>query len=262
MESLKITSYEERALFELQLWKGRMSRRPGLLNQAAKMIQSRTNKLIPEQAHQAITLTIKQITRIVMTGAGWISPRMIISDASLEKLEQKIRARIKFYRSTAAAEGAATGYGGFFWGLADLPLWMSIKMKMLFEIAANYGFDTRDYRERIYIMYIFQLAFSSQQHRNKIFRLVQDWDNHVKTMPNDFSQFDWRSYWEEYRDHIDLAKLLQLIPGFGALVGSIVNYKLTNRLGDYAMNAYRMRLKLDVHPVADRWTGSRIYNWN
>ena len=46
----------------------------------------------------------------------------------------------------------------------------------------------------------------------------------------------------EYRDHIDLAKLLQLIPGIGAAVGALVNYKLTNRLGEFAMNAYRMRI--------------------
>ena len=61
-------------------------------------------------------------------------------------------------------------------------------------------------------------------------------------MPNDINQFDWRNFQQEYRDYIDLAKMAQLIPGIGAVVGVVVNYKLINQLGKTAMNAYRMRL--------------------
>ncbi|WP_443092798.1 EcsC family protein [Chryseolinea sp. T2] len=40
---------------------------------------------------------------------------------------------------------------------------------------------------------------------------------------------------------MDLSKLLQLVPGIGAAVGTVVNYRLTRRLGETAKNAYRMR---------------------
>ena len=33
-------------------------------------------------------------------------------------------------------------------------------MKLLYDIAAIYGFDVRDYKERLYILHIIQLAFS------------------------------------------------------------------------------------------------------
>lgn len=239
-----VASYESKAVFELRRWQKRMMKRPNIIDAAAKNLQTRTNRIIPEKMHQAITVAVKYMTRLAMSGSGLITPRMIISDADLETREAKVMQRIRFYRSTAAAEGAATGYGGFLTGMADLPLWLSIKMKMLFEIAAHYGFDTRDYRERIYILNIFQLAFSSQSHRNKIFRIIANWENEAPLLPEDINHLDWRSYWEEYRDHIDLAKLLQLIPGFGAAVGVVVNYRLTGRLGEYAMNAYRMRLNI------------------
>jgi hypothetical protein len=242
----KTGTYENQVLDELYKWQRKMKRKPSFLDETAKKLQAKANRIIPEKAHKAITQAIKQMTRLVMSGSGFTTPRAILSDASLEMKEAKILQRIKFYRSTAAAEGAATGYGGILLGMADLPLWLSIKMKMLFEIAANYGFDTKDYRERIFIMYIFQLAFSSQKHRNMIYGIISDWDNQWKILPKDITQLDWRSYWEEYRDHIDLAKLLQLVPGVGALVGAIVNYNLTDRLGEFAMNAYRMRLKLDI----------------
>ncbi len=238
--------YKNQILIELNLWQQKMQRKPSVLSGATKKLQTRANSLIPEKAHQAITQAIKHMTRTIMTGSGLITPRLILSDAPLELREAKIKERIKFYRSTAAAEGAATGFGGIVWGFADLPLWMSIKMKMLFELAANYGFDTQDYRERIFILYVFQLAFSSQEHRNKIYRIIAEWDDHKHRLPADLNQLDWRTYWEEYRDHLDLAKLLQLIPGVGAGVGAVVNYRLTTRLGTFAMNAYRMRLHLQA----------------
>ena len=40
----------------------------------------------------------------------------------------------------------------------------------------------------------------------------------------------------------DLAKMAQLIPVIGAPVGVVVNYRLITKLGETAMNAYRMRL--------------------
>ena len=62
-------------------------------------------------------------------------------------------------------------------------------------------------------------------------------------MPDDIHQFDWRSFQQEYRDYIDLAKMAQLIPVIGAVVGVVVNYRLLNKLGETAMNAYRLRWK-------------------
>ena len=55
------------------------------------------------------------------------------------------------------------------------------------------------------------------------------------------NKFDWRSFQQEYRDFIDIAKLLQLIPGVGAAVGAYVNHKYTQKLGQTAINAYRLR---------------------
>ena len=60
-------------------------------------------------------------------------------------------------------------------------------------------------------------------------------------MPDDVRSFDWRTFQQEYRDYIDIAKLLQLVPGIGAAVGTVVNYRLTNKLGETAKNAYRLR---------------------
>jgi hypothetical protein len=113
---------------------------------------------------------------------------------------------------------------------------------MLFDLAALYGFDVQDYKERIYLLHIFELAFSSQEHRRQVFAKMENWEEQKKLLPDDIHDFNWRSLQQEYRDYIDLAKMAQLVPGIGAVVGVVVNYKLIRKLGHTAMNAYRMRL--------------------
>ena len=111
---------------------------------------------------------------------------------------------------------------------------------MLLEVAALYGYDVKDTKERMFILTVFQLSFSSQQHRNLIFKKMDEWTV-TGQLPEDILKTDWRSFQQEYRDYIDLAKLLQLVPGIGAVVGAYVNHRLTNSLGTTAINAYRMR---------------------
>ena len=125
---------------------------------------------------------------------------------------------------------------------------------MMFEIASCYGIDLKDYKERIYILHIFQLTFSSQQHKNEIFQVLEDWENCKNTLSDDIHQFDWKTFQLEYRDSIDLAKMLQLTPGFGAVAGAWVNHQLTNKLGIYAIQAYRMRR----YPEKKRFTRKKI----
>jgi hypothetical protein len=134
-----------------------------------------------------------------------------------------------------------TGAGGFLLGLADFPLLLGIKIKLLFDIAALYGHDVRDYTERLYLLHIFQLAFSSQHTRNDTYRRLATWDSYQHTLPADVNEFDWRTLQQEYRDYIDIAKMAQLLPIIGAPVGAIANFKLIEQLGEMAMNCYRMR---------------------
>jgi hypothetical protein len=234
-------SYDYQILHELQLWQKQMQRSPSLLNKMAKGMQNRVNKIIPERIHNVITAAIKQMVRAVLLGSQLTTSKPL-KDVTTDVREARVQERIDFYKHTAAAEGGLTGAGGFMLALADFPLLLTLKMKMLFDIANMYGFDVEDYRERIYILYIFQLAFSSQEKRNEVYQHMINWSEQRKHFPEDIHQFNWRSFQQEYRDYIDLAKLAQLIPVIGAVVGVVVNYRLLDKLGTTAKNAYRMRL--------------------
>jgi hypothetical protein len=239
-----VADYDRVAFEEMTQWRKAMKRKPSFINRISKTLQTRINEMLPENVHRAITTAIKQMMRAVLFGTEFVS-KAPLTEGDLQTRETKVLERINFFSKTAAAEGALTGAGGILLGLADFPIWLSIKTKMLFEIASMYGFDVRKYEERIFILYVFELTFSSQKNRNSVFRIVEDWNNYVQTLPTDINEFDWRSFQQEYRDFIDLAKLLQLVPGIGAPVGLVVNHRLTQKLGKNAMNAYRLRLHLD-----------------
>lgn len=237
-----MTAYEEKAFEELADWQQKMKHAPLLFGGIPKKIQNRINRIIPEKIHKAFTTAIKQMTRAVILGSGFTTARPL-EEATLEERESKVKQRIKIYKNTAATEGAITGAGGILLGLADFPLWLTLKMKLLHEIASLYGHDVKEYKERIFLLYIFQLTFSSRGNRTKVFDILENWSHHELNLPQNINEFDWRTFQLEYRDYIDLAKLLQLVPGIGAPIGAIVNHRLTQKLGITAMNAFRMRWK-------------------
>jgi len=239
-------NYQKQIRSELLDWQKQMLQQPSLVNRLSKAVQVKINTWIPEKVHQAITTTIKQMVRGVLFGATQTAAKPM-AGASFQECESSVLQKIETYRTTAAFEGGITGAGGLLMGFADFPILIGIKLKMLFDLASMYGFDVKDYRERVYLLHIFELAFSSHVHRRKIYLKMVDWDTKSKDLPEDIHQFDWRNFQQEYRDYIDLAKMAQLIPVIGAPVGFVVNSNLIKKLGITAMNAYRMRLlKNDV----------------
>jgi len=239
-ESTSLNDYERRALAELHTWQREMQQQPGMMNWATQRLQAKINQYIPEKVHETITNLIKQMTRGVLAGSDYTqSITAPAADAPLNVREAIAEERVEFYMKAAAAEGGITGAGGIFLGLADFPLLLGIKFKLLFELATLYGHSGADFAERLYILHVFQLAFSSQEHRRNVFAAIEDWEN--RPHPTSIDEFDWRAFQQEYRNYIDLAKLAQLIPVIGAPVGALVNHRLLGQLGATAMNAYRMR---------------------
>ncbi|MFI5450634.1 EcsC family protein [Pedobacter sp. UC225_61] len=235
-------SYEEQLNYELQFWKMELMKKPSVLGNLATKIQTKINSYIPTKVHKAITTTIKQMVKAVLFGSTYTTSAMPASDMSLLHREALVKAKIENYSKTGAAEGGITGAGGFLMSMTDFPILIGIKIKMLFEIASLYGFDVKDYRERLYILHIFQLAFSSKIGTQNVFKQMQNWDEKLIVLPESADQFDWQTFQQEYRDYIDLAKIAQLLPVVGAAVGAVANYKLIQKLGKTAMMAYRLRI--------------------
>ncbi|MGB3102580.1 MAG: EcsC family protein [Psychrobacillus psychrotolerans] len=223
---------------ELFLWKRKMTKRTGLIGRTSKNVQTKVNGLIPEKVHQVITESIKNMVKVTLVGSNIKMKKRLPLELNLQERDELLQEKLTTFRKTAVVEGAGTGAGGILLGLADFPLLLSIKMKFLFEAAAVYGFDTDEYEERLYILHIFLLAFSSEEKRKETLEIMEHWEQQKSLI----GEMDWRDFQQEYRDYIDLVKMLQLLPGIGAMVGAVANYNLLDQLGETAMNSYRLRL--------------------
>ncbi|WP_411289002.1 EcsC family protein [Phenylobacterium sp.] len=231
-------AYEAWAAREVAHWRQGVLKPAGPLAQAARGVQQRINRAIPEKVHAVVTGVIERMTRTILTGADMVTADPLL-DAPLKERDQRALKAIADYKATAAVEGGVAGAGGFLLALADFPALIAIKIKLLFDLAAIYGKPGEAFAERLYLLHLFQLAFSSAGRRADVFHGIEDWD--ARDHPESFEAFDWRTFQQEYRDYIDLAKMAQLIPVVGAPIGAFVNFRLLDRLGETAMNGYRMR---------------------
>lgn len=233
-----MNEYEIQAYDEVIEWKRKIRKRSSMVARASKKVQTRFNEWIPEKAHKVITDGIKNMVKVTLTGSEFTTKRHQGAGLALKEQDQLFEAKLATYRKTAMVEGAGTGAGGIFLGIADFPLLLSIKMKFLFETASIYGFDPSEYEERLFLLHIFQLAFSSDQKRRETMEIIEEWEERKQ----EYMEMDWQQFQQEYRDYIDLVKMAQLLPGIGAVVGAYANYQLLDQLGETAKNAFRLRL--------------------
>ncbi|CAH2713551.1 hypothetical protein BACCIP111895_00687 [Neobacillus rhizosphaerae] len=233
-----MNEYELKVYEEVVDWKRKLTRRSGMMNRLSKKAQGKINEWIPEKVHAVMTESIKAMVKATLFGSQATTNKDQARGLTLAERDELARKKISTYQKTAVVEGAGTGAGGILLGLADFPLLLSIKMKFLFEAASVYGFDTKDYGERLFILHVFQLAFSSDEIRRKTLSDIENWESRKQVLV----EMDWHKFQQEYRDYIDFAKMLQLVPGIGAFVGAYANNNLLKHLGETAMNAYRLRL--------------------
>ncbi|OIK22860.1 EcsC family protein [Bacillus amyloliquefaciens] len=226
---------DQQLIHEALQWKARFLRKDSMLERFSKGMQAKINERIPEKIHAVITESIKKMTEATMAGSNLVKSNRDTNGMTLSEKDALARQTIASYQKVAAAEGIGTGAGGIFLGMADFPLLLSIKMKCLFDLASIYGFDVKDRDERLFLLFIFQLAFSSGEQRKHIYSIIEHWDSKKHDV-------DWRVFQQEYRDYLDVVKLFQLLPVVGAAVGGAANYKLLSQLGETARHVYHLRI--------------------
>jgi hypothetical protein len=234
---------------EVAAWRARVLKAPGLWDKATRGAQDRINRIIPERIHAVITAGVEAMTRGILSGSELLKAKPV-RDGTLAARELRARSAIHSHRNTASVEGGVAGAGGFVLAAVDFPALMAIKVRMLGEIVAAYGWGGGSVRERLFVLHIFHLAFASARRRPEALAELERWIAAID-QPEAITDYDWRGFQIEYRDYIDLAKMAQLIPVVGAPIGAAVNWRLVERLGETAIMACRMRWLAETDSAAD-----------
>lgn len=209
-----------------------------------KGFQNKINQKIPDRVHQTVGSALRSMIETTLTGSDYVTATEPLEEGTLKDREEKLDEAIVKYKRTASIEGAGTGFGGVFLGMTDFPLLLAIKMRFLFTTAHLYGVDPVKLEERLFLLQVFQMAFSGNKNKQETLARIDDWETFTDHFPGELTAdeaMDWVTFQLEYRDFIDVPKTLQLIPGFGAIVGATINYHFLDLLGEAAKNCYRIR---------------------
>lgn len=227
--------YDKQIKKELERWYAELVKKAGVLERASSGIQKKTQQLMPQKVQNTITSAVEVMVETMLNGSGLLSVKEDTSDLSLAESDYLVLNIFRKYQKTATIQGAGFGLGGIVLGMADLPVLMGIKLKFMFDTAKLYGYNPERPDERLYLLHVFQLAFSGKEHGPQVFRKLEHWDKQEHLV------MDWERFQIEYRDYLDLAKMLQLLPVVGSVAGGTANYKLMRQLCRTAMNCYRLR---------------------
>ncbi len=145
--------------------------------------------------------------------------------------------------SFSVLEGSVLGLFGI--GLPDIPLFLTVLMKTVYEIALSYGFHYDTPEEKSYIMLLISAAISkgdSQIQLDKELELLADRIDSKIEVSTDLKQ-QTKATSGMLSEALLTAKFLQGIPLAGA-VGGIVNYSIVSRVSTYAGLKYKKRYLL------------------
>jgi len=235
--------YETQVNRELVQWEKKMLKDIGLIEGFSRDMQKKIDSYIPQRIHASISKTMEIAIKSILGGINLIpvSKTMLVQAhlKSLPQLDREVDKIISRYKKLATATGAGTGLGGILSLAVDYPALISLELKMLQEIARAYGYDIREQKERVYLLKIFILAFSADCCRKRTYLEIINFKQKMNAAKA--SEIDWRELYHEYKEKVDFKKMLQIIPGFGAIIGAWANYGLIDGLGETARNCYRLR---------------------
>ena len=152
----------------------------------------------------------------------------------------------------SSAEGIGLGLLGI--GLPDIPLFVSLLLKNIYEISLSFGYEYDQMEERLFQLKIIETALYSGEE-------IQQRDADINTMCQSIRGAKQRAPEETQRltgkldeqirntakalsDDMLYAKFLQGTPIVG-VVGGVGDMRVLKRVSDYAMLKYRRRYLID-----------------
>lgn len=152
----------------------------------------------------------------------------------------------------SSVEGIGLGLLGV--GLPDIPLFVSVVLKTLYEISLSFGYDYDRMEERLFQLRLIETALYDgpdiQRRDGEMDEMCRSMRGAKRRAPEDTERLTGRLDEQLRRtakalaDDMLYAKFLQGVPVVGA-VGGATDVTVLKRISDYAMLKYRRRYLLD-----------------
>lgn len=163
-----------------------------------------------------------------------------INKKNIKRLDKQAKSAKRLNSSISVLEGSVLGVLGI--GLPDIPLFISVIMKTIYEVGLSYGYNYETKEEKIYILLLICSAMSNGEAQRKlndeIDRLGSLIDN------NKDIEIDLEDQIMVTADILSesmlVAKFIQGIPIVG-VVGGVTNYSIIRKISKYSSLKYKKR---------------------
>lgn len=170
---------------------------------------------------------------------------------SLKYFEWEAESSILKNKSLAAAEGAILGLFGI--GLPDIPIFLGVILKTIYEIGFSFGYGNESISERMYILSLICLAAAPEEEAEQYLENCKA----MELAAEKEAVFDLNTFLQMQKKasmllagKIVTAKLIQGFPIIGA-AGTVTNYTMISRISSVAQIEYQKRF------LRKKWNGLR-----
>ncbi|ABR47697.1 hypothetical protein Amet_1503 [Alkaliphilus metalliredigens QYMF] len=166
-----------------------------------------------------------------------------INKKYIKRLDKQVSHAKMLNYSISILEGGVLGFFGI--GLPDIPLFISVVMRTIYEIAMGYGYEYKNEEEKAYILLIICGALTQGDVKKEFNERIDKLGNRIDRQLK--AEIELEDQMKEtghiLSDAMLTAKFIQGIPFIG-VVGGVTNFNIIKKIGKYASLKYKKRYLL------------------
>ncbi|WP_458406947.1 EcsC family protein [Anaerotignum sp.] len=247
----RLLAKEEKLLFSAD------NKKETKLDEKIKEITGKIEEKIPEKLEATLdTAFYKAFLLIFEKGTGVIEKTFKGEELQLEFQVNDFRVDKKATRRSlrkvdaagkkskllnsvvTTAEGIGLGVLGI--GVPDIPVFLSMLLKGMYEMTASYGYDYNKKEEQILILRMITAGLADGAEKRKADRMVEEWMGFVPATEGLTFEEEVKRASEALSNAMLMAKFIQGLPVVGA-AGGMSNPIVYQKVSQYAALKYKKR---------------------
>jgi hypothetical protein len=160
----------------------------------------------------------------------------ILSNQTLKNLDKLSKRSNLINSSLSVVEGTVLGILGI--GLPDIPLFIAVIIKTIYEIALSYGFDYKTEQEKYYMLVLICASMTKGEKKLEYNSKLEHFE-HNSTMQFNLEE-EMKLTASVLSEALLTSKFIQGLPVIG-VVGGIVNHSIISKISKFSVLKYKKR---------------------
>lgn len=159
---------------------------------------------------------------------------------NIKRLDQEAQKSMRMNQVVSTVEGGVLGALGI--GLPDIPLFIGMMLKNIYEVSLAYGFDYNTKKEQIYILYLICASVTKEETKANYSKLLNEVVSEKTQIPIEDYRLDViiKETAHQLADAMLIAKFVQGLPLVGVL-GGAYNFTIMKDINKLAQVKYKQR---------------------